>query len=135
MMPPEFQLLLYCVRSPPAARSIKHLINAGGAIDWTKVLQLAEQHGVRPMLLQSLKAVCWDAIPAPTQLELERFYRANAQKNFLFAVKLLRVIGECKKNHIPSVPIKGPVLAQALYGDLSLREFCDLDVLVPEEHV
>src|SRR5438477_11280378 len=97
MIPPEFQLLLYCARPQPAARPIKHLINGGGAIDWPKVLQLAEQHGVRPMLLQSLKALCWDAVPPSTKLELERFYLANAQKNFLLAGELLRILGELRR--------------------------------------
>jgi hypothetical protein len=78
MIPPEFQLLLYCARSQPNARTIKHLID-GGAIDWPKVLELAKQHGVRALLCQNLKALCWDAVPQSAQLELERFYRSNAQ--------------------------------------------------------
>jgi Uncharacterised nucleotidyltransferase len=134
MIPPEFQLLLDCARSQPAARSINQLVDAG-VIDWPKVLELAEQHRVRPLLLRSLKAVRWDAVPPSTQFELERIYRSNARRNLLLAGELLRLLGEFQKKDIPVAAIKGPVLAEAVYGDLSLREFCDLDVLVHEENV
>ena len=60
MFPPEFQLILYGARSQPASRPLKQHID-DFAIDWGKLLALAEQHCVRALLLQSLKAVCWDA--------------------------------------------------------------------------
>ena len=44
------------------------------------------------MLLQTLKSVCWDAVPQVIQLELVRFNRANAQKNLIFTGELLRLL-------------------------------------------
>jgi hypothetical protein len=35
-----------------------------------------------------------------------------------------------KEKAVPVIAFKGPVLAQSAYGDLSLREFIDLDILV-----
>src|SRR3954447_16895853 len=126
---PEFQLLLFCARSLPASGPIMRLVDES-AIDWAKLLALAHQHGLRPLLLQSLKAVCWDAVPASVRLELEGFCKANAQKNLLLALELLRLLHSFYENEVPVVAFKGPILAQAVYGDLSLREFCDLDLLV-----
>jgi len=34
---------------------------------------------------------------------------------------------------IDAIPFKGPVLAQEVFGDVALRQFSDLDVLVPKE--
>ena len=130
MFPPEFQLLLYCARSQPASGPIKRLVDQS-AIDWGKLLALADQHCVRPMLLQSLKAVCWDAVPPSIRLELEGFCKSNAQKNLLLAAELLRLLRSFNQNEVPVVAFKGPILAEAVYGDLSLREFCDLDLLIP----
>jgi putative nucleotidyltransferase-like protein len=129
MFPLEFQLLLYSARSQPASGPIKRLVDES-AIDWGKLLSLAEQHCVRPLLLQSVKAVCWDAVPPSVRLELERFCKSNAQKNLLLAGELLRLLRSFNENEVPVVAFKGPILAEAVYGDLSLREFCDLDLLI-----
>jgi hypothetical protein len=125
---PEFQLLLYCARSEPNAECIRSVVNTG--INWQKLLELAEQHGVRPMLHRSLKAVCWNSIPQSTQFELERFYLANVQRSLAFAGELLHVCREFQQSGIPIVALKGVVLAESIYGDLSLREISDLDIVV-----
>jgi hypothetical protein len=129
MFPPEFQLLLYGARSQPASGPIRRLVDQS-AIDWGKLLALADQHCVRPLLLQSLKAVCWEAVPASVRLELDGFWTSNAQKNLLLAAELLRLLRSFNENEVPVVAFKGPILAEAVYGDLSLREFCDLDLLI-----
>src|SRR5215471_9835951 len=101
----EFQLLLYCARSRPNTEGIKELVNKG--VDWQALVELARHHCVRPMLLRSLKSVCWDTVPQTTKLELERFNRANVQKNILFTGELLRLFGLFQQSHIPVVVFKG----------------------------
>src|SRR5262249_8480714 len=117
MIPREFQLLLYCARSQPDAQSIRQLVNED--VNWQALVELAQQHYVRPLLLQSLKSVCWDAVPQTTKLELERFNRANVQKNLFFARELLRLFGLFQQNRIPIATFKGPALAVSIYGDLA----------------
>ena len=80
--------------------------------------------------VRALKLVCWDAVPQTIQLELERFIRANLQKNLFLTGELFRLLEVFQKNGIPIAAFKGPVLAESVYGDLSLREFSDLDVMV-----
>jgi Uncharacterised nucleotidyltransferase len=126
----EFQLLLGCARSEPDSDSIRELAKKG--INWSNLLDLAEHHGVRPMLRQSLKAVCWDLVPQPIQLELERLFRANAQRSLLFASELLQLFAEFADEGVPAATFKGIILAEMVYGDLSLREFSDLDIIVHE---
>src|SRR6266568_7459278 len=109
MNPREFQLLLYCARSRPEARSVRDLVSEG--IDWQILLKLAAHHCVRPILLQTLKSVCWDAVPQKIQLELTRFNKANIQKNLLFAGELLRLLEIFQQYEIPIAAFKGPVLA------------------------
>lgn len=126
----EFQLLLYCARSQPNTESIRSIVNEG--VNWHYLQQLAEQHGVRPLLLQSLKLVCWDAVPKMTQLQLNYFNRINIQTNLSIAGELLRLLGPFQQNGIPIATFKGVVLAELVYGDLTLREVSDLDVIVHE---
>jgi hypothetical protein len=87
-------------------------------------LRLAEHHGVRPLVRQAL------AETAPP--ELTQFFRANAIRNLYLTAELLRLLRLLDAQGIRAVPLKGPALAQSLYGDLALREFGDLDVLVQE---
>ena len=130
MNPQEFKLLLSCARSRPDAGSVRDLVSKG--IDWQILLKLAAQHCVRPMLLQTLKSVCWDAVPQKIQLELTLFNKANVQRNLLFTAELLRLLDLFQQNTIPIAAFKGPVLAHSVYGHLSHREFSDLDVIVRE---
>jgi hypothetical protein len=82
------------------------------------------------MLHKSLKLVCWDVVPQAMQLELETFVQKNLRKNLFLTAELLQLLGAFGQNGIRIVAFKGPVLAQLVYGDLSLREFADLDVMV-----
>jgi hypothetical protein len=129
----EFQLLLHCARSRPDAELVRDLVSSG--IDWQILLQLAARHCVRSIVLQSLKSVCWAAVPQNTQLELTRFNKANLEKNLRFTGELIRLIGLFQQNAIPIAAFKGPVLAHSVYGHLSLREFSDLDIIVHDADV
>jgi hypothetical protein len=82
------------------------------------------------MLRKSLKSVCWEIVPEATQLELESFAQKNLQKNLFLMGELLQLLGVFQQNGIPIAAFKGPVLAELVYRDLSLREFADLDVMV-----
>jgi hypothetical protein len=83
-------------------------------------------------LLQTLKSVCWDAVPPKIQLELTLFNKANVQKSLFFTAELLRLVDLFQQNAVPIASFKGPVLAHSMYGHISLREFSDLDILVHE---
>jgi Uncharacterised nucleotidyltransferase len=131
MYPREFQFLLCCTKSPPDAASIRHFINEG--LNWQTLLEFAQQHAVRPLLRRALKlSMCWNAVPASIQLQLEHFNRVNLQKNLFLAGELLRLVKAFRDNGLALAVFKGPVLAATVYNDLCLREFCDLDVLIHE---
>ena len=44
--------------------------------------------------------------------------------------ELLTLLRQLKEKGIPAIPLKGPLLATLAYGDLSARQFRDLDLLV-----
>jgi hypothetical protein len=46
---------------------------------------------------------------------------------------LLKILHTLQKNGISTIPWKGPVLAATAYGDIALRQFVDLDILVREQ--
>jgi hypothetical protein len=127
----EFQLLLYCSKIEPDIGVIRAFVD--GTTNWQELLALAAQHRVRPLLIRSLKLACWDAVPLERRIELESVSKAIVARNLLFTGELLRLLENFRDNGIPIAAFKGPVLAEAVYGDLSLREFVDLDIFIHEE--
>ena len=100
--------------------------------DWDLLRRTAADHGVLPFLYARLKETAQDLAP---QAEMERWkglYQANARRNLVLTARLLKVLRVFEEHGIRAVPYKGPALAEAAYGDIALRTFCDLDLLVRE---
>ena len=53
--------------------------------------------------------------------------------NLLLTKELTRILAACQQRDIACIPIRGPVLEAQLYGDCSIRQMDDLDVLVHHE--
>ena len=123
----EFNLLLACARTKPDATRINTLIHSG--IDWQAFTDLATFHSVRPLVYRSLQAVCWSSLPAPFQSEWHETSRSLNIKTLFTTGEVLRVTAEFHSAGIPVAILKGPVIAQLAYGDPTLREFTDLDLL------
>jgi len=126
----EFRLLRVCATSRPDLSQIRDAAKTG--VSWSRVLELAEYHNVRPLLRQSLKMMRCDLIPETIMAKLERFNKQNTQKNLSFAAELIRLVNVFEMHKVPIATFKGVALAEAIYGDLSLREVSDLDLIVPE---
>jgi len=104
-----------------------------GEIDWQRFLGFAEHHAVRPLLHRAIPLLRVAGAPQSVHQILEATVRANAQKNLLYAAELLRLSAALRGANVPFASFKGVVLAHSLYGDIGLREFCDLDILVHED--
>jgi hypothetical protein len=133
---PEVDLMLCCARTcstPQRGVRIKEIATQG--VDWPVFLQLATSHGVRPLVYQALHTTCWEALPEAVRHQLSHFYSANSAKNRFLTGELLHILQLFESEHILAVPFKGPVLAAVLYGDLALREFTDLDILIRERDI
>ncbi len=133
---PEQRVLVCCARTAPdsdAKSFIQDLLRQ--PMDWTYLLDIAHNHGVMPILYRSLNALCEGNIPVHVRDPLQMRYLGNAVRNLRFARALFEVVDLLDSERIPSVPLKGPVLAATAYGNLSLRQFGDLDILVHRQDV
>ena len=106
----------------------------GNRLDWAKVLELAEHHGVAPVMYRALNERPSSA-PAEVLEQLRSRYEYTARKNLRFTAELFRILDCLEAHAIPAIPLKGPVLAETVYGDLALRDFSDLDVLIHSQDV
>ena len=125
----EMRLLLACAGCAGSARArIEHLLR--GPLDWDAVLLAARTHGMVPLLYRALDTVDAEGVPEAAMGRLRQGSRACATRNTFLAAELRRVVDILRAGGIPAVPLKGPTLAMLLYGDVHLRQFWDLDILV-----
>ncbi len=133
---PEIELLLCCARThidPATAKRIKTLLQTD--IDWTYLLRTARRHGVMPLLYWSLHTTYPETVPQATLAQLRDHFQTNTRRNIFLTKELLRLLNLFEAHGVPAVPLKGPVLAVSVYGDSSLRQFTDLDILVHPQDV
>jgi hypothetical protein len=112
------------------ARTARAEVLLSGSIDWEFLLNLAARHGLMPLLHWHLSRRFPGRAPVPAMRALEELFRGNLQSNLRLAAELARVLKILEANRIRAVSFKGPVLAVACYGNLALREFSDLDLLL-----
>jgi hypothetical protein len=127
----ENELLLSCARTRVGdgeAARIRHL--ASGKFDWDYFLKLAHRQAVLPLVFKSLNEHAPYAVPRAHLRRLRDKFRENATRNLLLAGELVRLARLFESEDVPVLAYKGPALAVAAYGDLSLRRFVDLDIVV-----
>ena len=133
---PEAQTLLACARLDLTDADRDGLAQAlAPGLDWGRLTDLAERHGLRPLLYRHLDAEAPEQVPRQTVVDLWTHHERRALTNRLMAEELLRILGALEQAGIPALPYKGPVLAASLHGDLALREFGDLDILLRPQQV
>jgi len=132
----ESRLLLLLVRrevTPEIEARRRRLLRDD--IDWPRLVAQARAHDVLPLVARQVRALDAAAVPAPVRAELAAGARMDALRNTLQAAELVDILRLLGVAGIPVVPLKGPPLAQSLYGDISARVCSDLDVLVPRNAV
>lgn len=104
------------------------------AMDWNELFKLAVHHNVIALAYTRLKSFT-SLIPDQALQPFKEAYYSHALRNQRLAERLLSVIQLLEQHGIAALPFKGAALAVQAYGDLSLRQFLDLDLLVREQDV
>jgi SAM-dependent methyltransferase len=105
---------------------------AGPELDWSLLIRLAKTHAVLALVAQSLKAGGWTGVPDPVVAEMIRFRAGLTARNLFLTRQLLDILDVFADEGIEAIPYKGPLLAAYAYGDLGLRPFGDLDIIVSQ---
>jgi hypothetical protein len=104
-------------------------------IDWDVALDAARQHRVIPAMYRSLSVMDAGLVPQPVLTGLQAEFRTNSWGNLKLTAELMRVLDVLAADEIPVIPYKGPTLAAYLYGDVALRQFGDLDIILQSKDV
>jgi hypothetical protein len=138
---PELIFLINCCQtnlSKEEIEEIRSYLNTQHSTLST-LIGLANQHGILPLVYKTLKKIHADQQPSTIGHRLEQLledfkpaYSQIARKNIMMSAELIRIMNLLKENNIKALAFKGPTLAQMVYGDITLRQFGDLDILVDE---
>src|SRR5580700_9018961 len=126
----EFDLLLACCADPCGDEHGERIRNILlRPLDWERMLRLVDHHRVVPQVYSELSALS-HLVPVQHLNALRLRYQDNARKTLWFTAELVRLVGHLEAVGIKALPYKGPVLAQTLYGEVTRRQFGDLDILI-----
>jgi Uncharacterised nucleotidyltransferase len=130
---PELDLILACCADQSGESTgarIQQILRHG--VDWERLLDLGHDHGLVPLLYRRLSNVM-EATHSPGLEALRREDQSNAHRALWLTVELLNICRHLQARGLEVLPYKGPVLAEALYGNVALRQFSDLDLLIRGE--
>lgn len=131
---PEEELLLRCARACVGTEPVERVMEPLRQVtDWEYLFRLASGHAMAPLVFHLLNQIDASELPRPLLTQLQRASRDRARRSLELTAGLFRLLDLFELNSIPAVAFKGPVLASSLYGNVGLREFCDLDVLIRRE--
>jgi hypothetical protein len=103
--------------------------------DWQSLLAACDYHQVLPIVYHRLQSRSDHIVPPEIMEQLRRrFYRISAY-NHRLAQLLCELVSHFERQQIPCLALKGPAVALAAYGDLSLRQYEDIDIMVRVEDV
>jgi hypothetical protein len=127
---PEFDLLRACCVHGPQGTSDERIARAiECGVRWDLLLRMAEHHGVLPLVVRRLAPFC-AAIPKEVWATFTRAQQVHSRRSLWLTSELARIAGKFKQTGVGFLTYKGPSLAGLLYGDVTMRQYGDLDFLV-----
>ncbi len=127
----EKQLLAYCSRTSVDSafkQKITKVLEAN--LNWDYLLDEAEENSVTPLLGRQLQTLARNIAPPAALERLKNACRANTIRCLFLAAELTEILNLFASRGIQAIPYKGPVLAVQVYGDVTLRQFEDLDIIL-----
>ena len=128
---PEHELLLLITRrklAPAQQSSLRDLLS--DVRDWDYLLTAANHHGLIPLLHAHLHSISAELVPTTVRSRLKQQSLSQTQNVLHLVAKQLKLYRQLKQNNVRAAIFKGPVLSQMAYGELSLRQSGDIDVLI-----
>jgi len=107
---------------------VRRLLDA--PLDWPQFEAAAEWHGVLALVYGRLRDAAPDLVPKRAMTRLRAAFTAGARRNLFLTGELLRLLDLLRSRGIPAIAYKGPTLAALAYGDLTLRDFADNDIMI-----
>ncbi len=107
---------------------------ASSEAEWMETLDLAEEENVAPWTARCMRRSGLALSPQVTA-RLAETERKSEFEAFVWASTLRSTLAAFHDRGIDVISLKGPWLAERLYGDTALRSYSDLDLLVRKDDI
>jgi len=132
----EGQVLLHCCHTDLSSQTIETLKQLlARPVNWPQFKQLAQYHGVVPLVSKALHQLSSSNIPTEILYEFSTYVQASLVLKRLILEEMLTISKAFSQEEVKVVPFKGPILALSVYKSLELREFLDLDLLIKPSQI
>jgi hypothetical protein len=133
---PEHELLK-CISRPSLdgerAARVRLLLNDD--LDWDYLLSTARNHSLIPFLHLHSSAIAPEAVPKQVLDQLRIEVDENTRRSLFLTGELVKLLTLFEEHGINAIPFKGPALALTTHGDVGLRQFIDLDLLIHKQDI
>ncbi|MFJ5768889.1 nucleotidyltransferase family protein [Psychrobacillus sp. NPDC093180] len=100
-------------------------------LDWQLFMDYAIHHRLYPVLYNKLKQLDEPLFPNFVLQSFKELYQQNTFKMLQLSREMSSINNLLYEKRIKSIFLKGPILAEDLYGGFSLRTSKDIDFLIP----
>ena len=128
---PEHEIL-FAIARRELDRDLRDLV--ARVSNWEYLLATASGQGLVPLLQKHLFLIKADQIPTWFLSRLKLQSVSNLSNVLHLLGKQVTVHNALQQHDIPTAIFKGSVLAQTAYGDISLRQAGDIDLLISRTH-
>jgi len=135
---PNLQFLINCCHCAPTAPAIREISEYAATLDQqalAELLSLARVHGVLPLVYQAVQRHATDTISKDCLAELKQQNLYVVMQNMAMSAELVRAVSLLQENGIRVLSFKGPALSRLAYGDVVLRQYVDLDILIKKQDI
>jgi hypothetical protein len=132
---PEEQFILLAADIKPDQTILNRLDELIPTIrDWDVFTKMAIDRAAAPLIVDKLsKFKNTDIFPDMVLRNLKQASLRTLTRNMLLTEHFRQVIRALTEAGVPVIALKGSMLSEWLYGNINLRQFSDLDLLVPQE--
>ena len=127
----EFELLRTCCAAMGTESRVSGLWRTAGG--WSRSGMCFWDWPSSIMSSRWSAIACWSlencCLPERAR-DLERRFARNAQRSLRLTQRTAKILACLARRGIEAIPYKGPALAQTVYGDVAMRQFSDLDILI-----
>lgn len=134
--PPELALVVACSRWPLGESDEREIrIRAAATIDWNRFLAWVRRNRIAPLVYHNLRQTACPLVPEEVVLKLQSESTRKALRALRQLAEGARISRLLANAGIRSMVIKGPVLSHLAFGDPTLRESEDIDVVIDPARV
>ena len=127
---------LLCAQTHVDSETAKQIMTvAATEADWDAILQTASEHSLTPIFCRNIEEYGGETVPSSLRRRFREEFLRNSCRNLALTAELFRVLEALECRRVCATPYKGPVLAAQAYGDATLRQFVDLDIIVPQRQI